>query len=685
MSDVNLGFTVNSSNIDITVQPNDITFTPTDIQLNIFGGGVGVPAGTTGQLQYNNGGALGGVPNTDFDGSNLTLGNIPNIKITGGSANYYMQTDGTGNLSWANLSVGGTNTSVLFNDNSALGGSTNFTFNKTTNTVVAANLVVSTTANLGSASNVKITGGTNGYVLQTDGTGNLDWTAMTGNGGGNGTPGGSNTQIQYNDAGAFGGNAGFTFNEITGLVSLPNALQVTSNISTGNLSATSNISTGNLSVTSNISTSNLSVTSNISTVNLATTGSANLGVIANVKISGGSNGYVLTTDGAGNLSFTSSAVSGGWTSVASIAINDIAVGKLVGVSNGVSPGSTVTIAGNTVANAWATTPTGVANGVAFVQVSDNIFWGLGSYSNLSLNNTVVYSTTARSNTWTTLSTPLQPTRPPIKGANNYAIFALGTNKAAYSNTAGNTWANVTLIGGNLGWTDIASDPANSTFVIASTSNIWQRSTNDGVGWANTTIPYVLGSPAIAYGNGAWLAVGYSKQNAVKSTNNGSTWANVATPGNYLYHDIAYGNGVFMAIAEGTPNAHIIYSSDNGTTWGDKVLGAGTWYSITYANGVWVGADAYTGNIAYSYDNGGNWSFSNSGFTGIPHITHSSLENTLLVSAIDNNANVYTSLTPGISITTSDGNVSNGSSVPAGTYRNLGGVVGDAGALWIRTA
>lgn len=81
---------------------------------------------------------------------------------------------------------------------------------------------------------VHISGGTNGYVLQTDGSGNLSWTAQTGGGGGNGTPGGANTQIQYNDSGSFGGNAGFTFNEVTGNVAIPGNVSIAGNI-TGNL------------------------------------------------------------------------------------------------------------------------------------------------------------------------------------------------------------------------------------------------------------------------------------------------------------------------------------------------------------------------------------------------------------------------------------------------------------------
>jgi len=71
--------------------------------------------------------------------------------------------------------------------------------------------------------------------LQTDGSGNIAW--VTGGGSGNGVVGGSNTQIQFNDGGSFGGNAGFTFNKTTGNVAIPNNLSVTSNITAGNVTA----------------------------------------------------------------------------------------------------------------------------------------------------------------------------------------------------------------------------------------------------------------------------------------------------------------------------------------------------------------------------------------------------------------------------------------------------------------
>jgi hypothetical protein len=80
-------------------------------------------------------------------------------------------------------------------------------------------------------------------------------TATSNGGGSNTTPGGSNTQLQYNNANSFGGISTVTYN-----------------------SATNKLSLGN---------------------------------IANINISGGSNGYVMTTDGAGNLSWAASGGGGG--------------------------------------------------------------------------------------------------------------------------------------------------------------------------------------------------------------------------------------------------------------------------------------------------------------------------------------------------------------------------------------
>ena len=122
--------------------------------------------------------------------SNVTLGAVGNIKITGGTTGYVLSTDGAGNLSWVaqsggSGSPGGANTQIQFNDGGSFAGNAELTFDKTTTTLTANNFIATSTANLGNVGNVKITGGTNGYVLSTDGAGNLSWVAG-GGGGGNG-------------------------------------------------------------------------------------------------------------------------------------------------------------------------------------------------------------------------------------------------------------------------------------------------------------------------------------------------------------------------------------------------------------------------------------------------------------------------------------------------------------------
>lgn len=50
---------------------------------------------------------------------------------------------------------------------------------------------------------------------------------------------------------------------------------------------------------------------NVSTPDLTATGLSKLGNIGNVKITGGSSGYVITTDGTGNLSWAAGGGGGG--------------------------------------------------------------------------------------------------------------------------------------------------------------------------------------------------------------------------------------------------------------------------------------------------------------------------------------------------------------------------------------
>jgi hypothetical protein len=66
---------------------------------------VSSPGGNTTQLQYNDSGNFAGIPTTTYDGTNLSLGNVANVKLNGGANGQFLQTDGAGNLSFQQVST----------------------------------------------------------------------------------------------------------------------------------------------------------------------------------------------------------------------------------------------------------------------------------------------------------------------------------------------------------------------------------------------------------------------------------------------------------------------------------------------------------------------------------------------------------------------------------------------------
>jgi len=143
------------------------------------------------------------------------------------------------------------------------------------------NINVTSSANLGEVGNVKITGGTSGYVLSTDGTGNLSW-ASQGGGSSNISNGNSNVNIAT-------ANGNITFSAV-GNANIMTITGTGANID-GTLNVSGNANLGNIVVSTGTLT------------NLVVSGTTNLGNVSNVTITGGSaNGY-LRTDGSGSLSW----------------------------------------------------------------------------------------------------------------------------------------------------------------------------------------------------------------------------------------------------------------------------------------------------------------------------------------------------------------------------------------------
>ena len=329
-------------------------------------------AGSNTQLQYNNGGSFAGIPDVTFNGNTLSLGNVANISISGGVNGYFLQTDGEGNLTWAaggnggggNGNPGGANTQVQFNDSGTFGGDAGFVYDKNTNILTVSNLNVvdSFTGNISFAS----TAGTVTTNAQPNITsvGTLASLNVT------------NTIAANLFAGSGANLTNLPAANLVGSVPLaqavtnaaqPNITSVgvlTSLTSSGNIAASGTLSGGNVSVSGTVSTTNLSIIGNAtfantftananSIVNFSVASDVNLGTLANITITGGVNGYVLSTDGAGNLSWTAGGGGGNGTpggSNTQIQYNDIGTfgGSPFFTFNEAT--TTVTVAGNLVAN-----------------------------------------------------------------------------------------------------------------------------------------------------------------------------------------------------------------------------------------------------------------------------------------------------------------------------------------------
>jgi hypothetical protein len=216
----------------------------TNAQPNITSTGTLTSLSVSGNANIGNIGTGGLITAT----GNLNAGNI----ITGGIVS------ATGNGSFGNVNGGNLITANYTTAVITTGAQPNIT-----STGTLSSLSVSGTSNLGAVGNVTITGGTNGYVLSTNGSGLLSWVAQSGGGGG-------------------------------------------ASISNGTSNVNIATSGGNVTTSVNGNANILTVTGTGANINgtLSVTGQTNLGAVGNVVITGGTANYVLKTNGAGTLSWT---------------------------------------------------------------------------------------------------------------------------------------------------------------------------------------------------------------------------------------------------------------------------------------------------------------------------------------------------------------------------------------------
>ena len=104
------------------------------------------------------------------------LGPVGNVTITGGSNGQALTADGSGALAWTTIS-----TSNVANANYAAyaGNITTAAQANITSLGTLSSLTVGGTSNLGPVGNVAVSGGSNGQILTTNGSGALSWTTVS--------------------------------------------------------------------------------------------------------------------------------------------------------------------------------------------------------------------------------------------------------------------------------------------------------------------------------------------------------------------------------------------------------------------------------------------------------------------------------------------------------------------------
>jgi hypothetical protein len=377
----------------LTLVGNQFNISNTAVTPGTFGNGDAVATFTVNQqgqltaasntaITANAANLTGTALNSTIVTSNLTsVGTLGNLTVTGNisAGNISTGAGSGGNISGANLVSAnfftGTLTTNAQPNITSVGTLTSLTVTGnvtggnliTTGAVNAGTLAVTGTSNLGAVGNITITGGTSGQVLSTNGSGGLSFISVSSSGISNGT---SNVNIPVANGNVNVTAAGNTTLVVTGTgANISGTANVTGNLVAGNITAgagsggsitganliSANFFTGTLTtnaqpnITSVGSLTGLTVSNATGVVDFTTTANVTLGAIANLHISGGTSGQVLSTNGSGGLSFisvSSSSISNGTSNVNIPTVNGNVDITSAGNTTLVITGTGANIAGN---------------------------------------------------------------------------------------------------------------------------------------------------------------------------------------------------------------------------------------------------------------------------------------------------------------------------------------------------
>lgn len=168
------------------------------------------PNGSANTVKANTLIVTGGTSSGKFgDNNKLNFGAGDDLQIYHDGSNSYIDDAGTGAIrlrsgTFTVSNAAGSKTSAVFSS----GGAQTFYHNNNVKLVTTnAGIEVTGTVNVNGAYTLPTSDGSANQVLTTDGSGAVSFATISA------TPGGSNTQIQYNDGGAFNGSSAFTYDE----------------------------------------------------------------------------------------------------------------------------------------------------------------------------------------------------------------------------------------------------------------------------------------------------------------------------------------------------------------------------------------------------------------------------------------------------------------------------------------
>ena len=496
----------------LTLTGNEFSISNTAVTPGTFGNGDSVATFTVNQqgqltaasntvITANAANLTGTALNANIVTSNLTtVGTLGNLTVTGNisAGNISTGAGSGGNISGANLVSAnfftGTLTTNAQPNITSVGTLTSLTV---TGTVTGGNLTtagaanvgslnVTGTSNLGAVGNVTITGGTSGQVLSTNGSGGLSFISISSSGISNGT---SNVNIPTVNGNVNVTAAGNTTLVVTGTgANIAGTANITGNLVAGNISTgagsggnitganlvSANFFTGTLTtaaqpnITSIGSLIGLTVSNATGVVDFTTTANVTLGAVANLHISGGTSGQVLSTNGSGGLSF--------------VTINSS------GISNGTSNVNIPTVNGNVdITSAGNTTMVITGTGV-------NVAGTLNATGNANVGNLGTAQVLASANVTAPqlISNIAVGTAPFIVTSTtqvaNLNVATAGTAGLAVAVT-GNAQGNITSVG-TLTSLDVTGNISGGNIATAGTANVGTLIVTGATTFGNVTANYV---------------------------------------------------------------------------------------------------------------------------------------------------------------------------------------------------